>query len=82
MSGLQAVGGTLAVAASTETPRDKELWHRPESPGKQLVQGASPLTQAHLRHLAAPLHRQQRATGREGTGAGAGARGAFPVFVI
>lgn len=41
-------------------PRGKVLWQRPESPGRQRVHGVPLRTQAHLRHLAVPLQRQQR----------------------
>ena len=36
------------------------LWQKPPSPGKQLEQGTPSLTQAHRKHLAVPLHLQQR----------------------
>lgn len=58
----------LGRSVGAEVPRGKVLWHLPESPGKQLVQRVSPLTQAHLRHLAVPLQWQQWVTGREGAG--------------
>ena len=40
------------------------LWQKPPSPGRQLEQGTPSLTQAHLKHLAVPLHLQQRTARR------------------
>ena len=40
--------------------RGNRLRQVPTSPGRQFEQGVPPLTQAQRKHLAVPLHRQQR----------------------
>ena len=46
-------------------PLGSPLWQLPESPGRQHEQAMPERTQAQRRHLAEPLHRQQRVGGRE-----------------
>ena len=43
-----------------EGPRGRVLWQFPATPGRQREQVVPLLTQAHLKHFAVPLHRQQR----------------------
>ena len=64
-----ALGPTTAGATERQIerlwPRGRTLWQRPESPGRQREQRIPLRTQAHLRHLAVPLQRQQRVLGAE-----------------
>ena len=53
-------GGLVEAGALGGRPRGRVLWQFPESPGRQREHGLPLLTHAHLRHLAEPLHRQQR----------------------
>ena len=46
-------------------PLGSPLWQLPESPGRQHEQAMPERTQAQRRHLAEPLHRQQRVGGRK-----------------